>query len=249
MASYAVAPIVVVSTLIVGCVIWAAFGSSDGKPLSPSSDSRPLSGSSDKGVLDEVDEVVRKQLSDPSWSESSRAFVYHSTRSEFRAAFVANKRSTVYHGVPMLRPDVKTYSEYVGGYSSEKGSQDALVTVYEDGSGRFFVKYGKRRLPAVPYDQGILFTTGKVWLSGLPILGEKRHATLEMFILARIRREYYLTPVGTRRSECKVYRIGPGTATAKSATDKTAADAGDGGPKSQQANEGEGKGLADGVGK
>ena len=157
-------------------------------------------------VLNEMNVKIAKGLKSKKWSNESKNLIAK-VWSEYKAAFIRNKPKMDYSGPRSLRPDIKKCDEYLGRYSRKKGDARVWMEVFKDAEGRFIVKLDRHEIPSVAYNRGILVTTGDVVYSPLPRLGPKPHVTLEMFVLSRIKGQYYVTGTRSTQPGLKLYLI------------------------------------------
>jgi len=144
-------------------------------------------------ALKELEGKVAKSLARATFSDPSRRFVM-ALWEEYRQAFVSNKRPQAYRGQADVRPDVASYDDYLGRYAAKgRSSKQPAVEVITDGARRLVVKLEGHTIPAVAWNKCILFTTGDVVYSRTPALGAKPHATLEYYVLRRVKGRYSLS--------------------------------------------------------
>jgi len=138
----------------------------------------------------ELDAKIERAMSAGRWSEASLHLLqdfYQSYKAAHERARWGSSRS----GQGKLGiSSAQSPQDYVGRYGRSRPNQAAahsqqaarpLLTISQDDQGRFFVQLEKHRIPAVPWNGAILFTSGDVVYSTLPQLGDgKPHATLEL---------------------------------------------------------------------
>jgi hypothetical protein len=135
----------------------------------------------------ELDIKIRGVMTRGEWSDASLQLIrefYDSYKPAHRRVDWGGKRTNL---GKMGMSAAQTVAEYVGLYGRAAGAQGAIhpwLSVVRSPEGTFFVELERHRIPAVPWNGTILFTTGDVVFSDLPQLGEgKPHATLEMFAI------------------------------------------------------------------
>ena len=157
-------------------------------------------------VLNELNVKIAKGLKSKEWSNESKNLIAK-VWSEYKATFIRNKPKMNYSGPSSLKPDLKKYDEYLGRYLRKKDDARVFIEVFKDAEGRFIVKLEGHEIPAVAYNRGILVTTGDIVYSRLPRLGPRPHATLEMFVLSKVKGQYYLRGAHSTQPGGRLYPI------------------------------------------
>lgn len=156
---------------------------------------RPPASAKEPAPLGSLSRKIAKNLERGKWSAASKAFTAQLWQ-EYKQAWLRNRRGTGFSG--HWRPDIKSYDDYVAKYAMRQPAKGPALEVFTDGNGRFIVKLEGHEIPAVAHNRSLLVTTGDVVRSHLPAPGGKPHATLEYFLISRIKGEYYLSSPGAR---------------------------------------------------
>jgi hypothetical protein len=156
-----------------------------------------VSAADDRSALSELDAKIAKGMSSDTWNEASKAFVGALWR-DYRNAHLTVGQDKTTRDVFGKMPDVQNPDDYQGCYTRGKNANRPFLSVSRAEGGRLFVDLEGHHIPAVYRNKSIIFTTGDLVYSQIPMFGAKPYCTLEMFMVLRTEGKFYCASPGTR---------------------------------------------------
>lgn len=154
------------------------------------------SAANDRDALSELDAKIAKGLSSDQWSDASKAFAGALWR-DYKNAYMNAPQDDTTKSIFGRMPDVQNPDEYPGTYVRGKNGNRVFMSIGKAEDGRFFVDIERHRIPAVYRNRSIIFTTGDIVYSRIPMFGAKPYCTLEMFMVLRVKGKTYFASPGT----------------------------------------------------
>ena len=148
----------------------------------------------DSDPVQRIEAKIRHNISKDNWNAGSRVFLNALWQDYKNAHLKGDKRRDGRYSMHGRLPVVQDYDMYVGQYlRSGRPYMEIAKT-----NGRYFIVVDNKKLPAVPENGGIVFTTGDVVYSELPRLARKPYATLELYRIVLIDGQYFAFGVHER---------------------------------------------------